>query len=141
MRGRIETRAGARRVPAMRAAAIVAAAVLLGGGGGEPGAAPKIEGPVTRVVEADTLWMGGTKVRLCGIEAPRSGQPGYHHAIAYLSVLVKGKMLQCIPVGAGTRCDDRPQPRDGDAVMAQCFAGSLDIGARMIATGHATARP
>src|SRR6266540_28802 len=48
-----------------------------------------------------------TRIRLCGIDAPEQGCPGYAEARAALRVLVEGKRVRCIQVGAGTVCDGR----------------------------------
>ena len=89
------------------------------------------------VVDGDTLYVGQIKYRLCGIDAPEQGHPGYHQAIDYLHALVRGKKIECIPVGQGTPCDGRSKPRSHDLIVAQCFVDGEDLAAKMVRAGYA----
>jgi len=50
------------------------------------------------------LYVGGVKYRLCGIDAPEHGHPGYHQAIDYLHSLIRGKKIECTLVGQVSVC-------------------------------------
>ena len=89
------------------------------------------------VVDGDTLYVGRLKYRLCGIDAPEMGHPGYHQAIDYLHTLVRGKKIECIPVGQGTPCDGRSRTRSHDLIVAQCFVDGEDLAAKMVRAGYA----
>jgi len=90
-----------------------------------------------QVVDGDTLYVGQIKYRLCGIDAPEMGHSGYHEAIDYLHALVRGKKIECIPVGQGTPCDGRSKPRSHDLIVAQCFVDGEDLAAKMVRAGYA----
>jgi endonuclease YncB( thermonuclease family) len=92
-----------------------------------------INGPA-RVVDGDTLNVGGVTVRLFGIDAPEAGQtcgdwrPG-PEAAAALSAFIAGRTVAC---------ERRDTDRYGRTV-ATCTAGDGDLGARMVAAGWAWA--
>ena len=87
------------------------------------------------VVNGDTLYVGQTKYRLCGIDAPEHGRPGYHQAVDYLHSLVRGKTIKCTPVGQGTPCDGRSETSNYDLIVAQRFVGGEDLAAKMVRAG------
>ena len=89
------------------------------------------------VVDGDTMYVGQLKYRLCGIDTPAHGYPGYHQAIDYLHSLVRGKTIKCILVGQGTPCDGRSKPRNYDRIIAQCFVDGEDLAAEMVRAGYA----
>ena len=89
------------------------------------------------VVDGDTLYVGRLKYRLCSIDAPEMGHPGYHQAIDYLHTLVRGEKIECIPVGQGTPCDGRSRTRSHDLIVAQCFVDGEDLAAKMVRAGYA----
>jgi len=98
--------------------------------------APALEG-VVRVVDGDTLVLGGERVRIFGIDAPEKGQrcdPSGRNwacgdwAAARLRVLVAG----------GVRCEALDRDRYGRTV-ARCHSAGLDVGAEMVRLGAATA--
>lgn len=92
-----------------------------------------INGPA-RVVDGDTLKVGGVTIRLFGIDAPEAGQtcgdwrPGPEAAAA----------LSAFIAGGNVACEPRTVDRYGRTV-ATCTAGGGDLGARMVATGWAWA--
>ncbi len=100
-------------------------------------ASADIIGAVTRVVDGDTFWIGNTKVRTCGINAPERGQVGASEATAALTALVSGKTVRCVQVGNGTVCDGRSKPTNGDRIVAQCFVGDIDMGDSLVQRGLA----
>ena len=89
------------------------------------------------VVDGDTLYVGRLKYRLCGIDAPEHGQPGSREAADHLRKLIRGKTINCRPVGEGTPCDGRSKRKSHDRIVAQCFVDSRDIAAEMVRSGHA----
>src|SRR5207244_1059642 len=78
-------------------------------------------------------------VRLCGVDSPERGHPGYQRATVALTQLLHGKTVRCLQVGAraGTPCDRRSRPRSRDRIVAQCFVGNLDVAAEMVRGGDA----
>jgi endonuclease YncB( thermonuclease family) len=76
-------------------------------------------------------------VRVCGIDAPERGQPGYGQAAGVLSNMVEGKLVHCLQVGEGTACDGRSKPNSRDRIVAQCFLDKLDIAEEMVKSGTA----
>jgi len=89
------------------------------------------------VVDGDTLYVDAVKYRLCGIDAPKHGHPGYHQAVDYLHSLVRGKKVKCTPVGQGTPCDGRSKTSNDELVVAQCFVDGMDLAAAMVRAGYA----
>ena len=90
------------------------------------------------VIDADTLEIHGTKIRLEGIDAPeasqRCGDPtgewacGQQAALA-LSEWIAGRSVTCHPKGS-----DRYQ-----RVLARCFVGNDDMQAWLVSNGWALA--
>lgn len=99
--------------------------------------APTLSG-VARVIDGDTMTIGGTTIRLHGIDAPESAQSCTRKtgtwacgaaATAALADLVRSKTTTC-------------QSRGLDAygrTLAVCFIGTTDINARMVRDGYARA--
>jgi endonuclease YncB( thermonuclease family) len=77
------------------------------------------------------------RVRICGIDAPERGQPGYGQAAGVLSNMVEGKLVHCLQVGEGTVCDGKSKPNSRDRIVAQCFLDKLDIAEEMTKSGTA----
>jgi endonuclease YncB( thermonuclease family) len=92
-------------------------------------------GKVTAVVDGDTFTMksesGRVRVRICGIDAPERGQPGYGQAAGVLATLIEGQQVRCLQVGEGTVCDGKSKPNSRDRIVAQCFIDKLDIAEEM----------
>ncbi|BAC46531.1 blr1266 [Bradyrhizobium diazoefficiens USDA 110] len=103
----------------------------------------EIVGDGRNVIDGDTFEIAlpshSVKIRICGIDAPESGEPGSREAWAQLSKLVYQKTVRCIQVNhpPGTVCDGRSKSKNRDRIVAQCFADGLDIGAEMVRSGHA----
>jgi endonuclease YncB( thermonuclease family) len=98
-------------------------------------AAPHLQGEA-RVVDGDTLDLGGLRIRLFGIDAPERAQPcgadGWacgRWATQQLAGLVANQKILCAPRG---------QDRFG-RVVAICWAGSVDVGAALVGMGAAEA--
>ncbi|GAA6159709.1 MULTISPECIES: thermonuclease family protein [unclassified Ruegeria] len=80
-----------------------------------------------QVRDADTIVVDGTPVRLNGVDAPelgtRSGQDAKRWMVNYL----RGKNIECSLNGERTH----------DRWVGVCYADGQDIGAAVIAAGHA----
>ncbi len=94
-----------------------------------------------RVIDGNTLEIGGERVRLDGIDAPDPGQQCLSgkgkpydcgtHATAELSGLVSGHTLVC-----------KGEERDPDGrLIAICSLGPFDLNEMMVADGWAVADP
>jgi endonuclease YncB( thermonuclease family) len=98
-------------------------------------------GKVTAVVDGDTFSMevesGKVRVRICGIDAPERGQPGYGQAAGVLSNMIEGKLVHCLQVGEGTPCDGKSKPSSRDRIVPQCFIDKLEIAEEMTRSGTA----
>lgn len=81
------------------------------------------------VIDGDTLTVGGTRIRLYGIDAPERGQPRGRQATDALWRLVGGEKITC----AWDELD-----RYGRA-LATCVLDDVDIGGEMVAHGWALA--
>lgn len=90
------------------------------------------------VIDGDTIEVGGTKVRLNGIDAPEAKQtcqlgglewPCGRNASLSLSRATAGQPVTC----RGTRTD-----RYG-RLVATCYVGDIDLNARMVREGWALA--
>jgi hypothetical protein len=57
-------------------------------------------GQVTSVADGDIFTMesetGKVRVRICGIDAPERGQPGYGQAAGVLANMIEGKVVHCL---------------------------------------------
>ena len=93
-------------------------------------------GEVTGVDDGDSFNMRSEgrriHIRLCGVDSPERGQPGYGAAAGALAAMVEGKQVHCLQVGEGTPCDGRSKSKSRDRAVAQCFIGDKDIAAEMV---------
>jgi endonuclease YncB( thermonuclease family) len=106
-----------------------------------PAVASDYLGKVTSVADGDTFTMesetGKVRIRICGIDAPERGQPGYGQAAGVLANMIEGKTVHCLQVGEGTVCDGRSKPNNRDRIVAQCFLDRLDVAEEMAKSGTA----
>ena len=103
--------------------------------------AAEFSGSVDKIVDGDTFWVCDVsachKIRVCGINAPEKGKPGYRESGEALSQLVEGKAVRCAQVGNGTPCDGRSKPTNHDRIVAQCFVNGADIAVPLVEQGFA----
>jgi len=92
-----------------------------------------VRGEVTRVADGDTLLVqlasGPIRVRLHGVDAPESDQPGGVQARQALTRLVQGRQVELEPIE-----QDRYQ-----RLVAKVRLGELDINRVLVIEGHAWA--
>ena len=82
------------------------------------------------VIDGDSLWHEGRRIRIWGIDAPEIDQPGGQAAKAQLARLCRMRRIHVVP-------------RDTDVygrIVAQLYYGRGDIGQQMVASGYALAR-
>lgn len=84
-----------------------------------------------RIVDGDTLVLGGARIRLRNAHAPELDEPGGVAARDYLAALVDGRAVTCIGVAT-----DRYK-----RVLATCAVSGEDIGQALIAAGLADRQP
>ena len=91
-----------------------------------------------RSIDGDSLMVGGTEVRLHGIDAPELTQTCQRdggtwacgsEAANRLAKLVDGKQVGCVTLGADIH----------GRTLARCRVGETDINRTMVATGYALA--
>ena len=101
--------------------------------GARPASSSQIDfsGRVTRIVDGDTFWISGqnVRIRIWGLDAPETNEPGGAAATAELTRLIGGQTLNC-------------RQRDIDRfgrIVGQCFLpDGRDITREMIRSGTAT---
>jgi endonuclease YncB( thermonuclease family) len=96
-----------------------------------------VVGRVTFIVDGDTFLIGKRRIRLCGIDAPVQGHPGYRYSAKFLQRMIEGKTVRCVPVGAGATCVGRLMPQTKGRIVAQCFLEGADVADEMVKAGHA----
>jgi endonuclease YncB( thermonuclease family) len=102
------------------------------------GARAEVTGPI-RVIDGDTLDVGGTRVRLFGIDAPEqdqtcdTGQGKQWPCGAWVSETVRAQYE-----GQWARCERRDIDRYG-RVVARCLVRNRDMGQMMVQAGLAFA--
>lgn len=96
-----------------------------------PAEAETITGPASKVVDGDTLWVSGVKIRLDGVDAPEMDSDAGRRARLGLYEIVDGRQLDCHLAGESY---DR---RVGVCTLATGPQEGYDIGALLIADGLA----
>ena len=79
------------------------------------------------VADGETLVIGQTVVRIEGIDAPSAGTPAGDAAREEMRAIVAEHVVMCRSSG----------DRDGALVLAACSANGADLGAALVARGHA----
>lgn len=105
---------------------------------GSAAQAVEVAGPV-RVIDGDSLSVGGQAVRLHGIDAPEHDQTcrteqGLTFACGTTATAAMAQLVTRGPVVCRGEAWDRY-----DRLVAKCHAGGFDLGAEMVAGGYATA--
>lgn len=91
-------------------------------------------------LRADLAAVGG-KVRLARIDTPERGQPGYEASTTALRVMIEGQAVNCTLVDADPRRKGFQRKDQYGRPVARCRVGSVDLGAAMLAQGHAVQWP
>ena len=80
-----------------------------------------------QVRDADTIVVSGTPVRLNGVDAPELGTRAGRDARRWMVNYLSGRSIEC----------DLNGERTHDRWVGVCYADGEDIGAALIAAGHA----
>ena len=80
-----------------------------------------------KVRDADTIVVSGTPVRLNGVDAPEIGTRAGRDARRWMVNFLSGRSIEC----------DLNGERTYDRWVGVCYADGEDIGAALIAAGHA----
>ena len=91
-----------------------------------------------RLVDGDTLDVDGVRYRLAGIDAPEAGQKCTRASGSYNCGAAAMDKLDQLTHGAQVVCTAGEDDGRG-RIIARCLADGMDIGARMVASGHAWA--
>ena len=89
---------------------------------------PDVSG-AARVVDGDTLWIGDTKIRLFGVNAPEASDPLGPTATRWLDQKTRGKVLDCY----------RKDTDRFGRMAAMCEADGIDLSAELARQGMAKA--
>jgi endonuclease YncB( thermonuclease family) len=121
------------RARGWRVLGLAALAVLLGA------ASPATLAGRAKVVDGDTLTVGGVQVRLWGIDAPEGRQTCQDAARrAYACGAAASARLRALVGGGDVRCQVRDHDQYGRAV-SQCRVGAQDLGGVLVSEGLAVA--
>jgi endonuclease YncB( thermonuclease family) len=91
-----------------------------------------------RVIDGDTIDVGGQRVRLWGIDAPESRQQCDRNGQAYACGHAATEYLRDLVGDGWVDCEPRTHDRYG-RVVARCFVRGEDMGAAMVRAGWAMA--
>jgi endonuclease YncB( thermonuclease family) len=88
-------------------------------------------GPVTHIVDGDTLDVDGVRIRLTLVDAPESGQPGYPEA--------KGFTAATCPLGSQALVDEDDGQTGGSygRIVAVVTCGGVNLNAALLASWNA----
>lgn len=117
-------------------AAAAVAAIAVGGWLFERPAA-EIAGAV-RVIDGDSIVVGGVEIRIYGIDAPEYRQTCMRAGRPWMCGIAATAAMRALVAGRPVRCRAREQDRYGRTV-AICYAAGVDLGAAMVKGGYAVA--
>ncbi|MCI5077318.1 thermonuclease family protein [Oricola sp.] len=94
-----------------------------------------LSGPA-RVVDGDTLALGGERVRLAGIDAPEHDQTCRRDGVEYACGRASREYLATLVGGGDISCRGNERDRYG-RLLARCVAGNVELAAAMVLAGWA----
>jgi hypothetical protein len=103
--------------------------------------AADLHGQGQSVVDGDEFMLCDSgnciDIRLCGIDTPSKGKPGWGETIRELTRLVVDHNVLCRPVGDGSVCDGRIDGMSRGRTVAQCFTEdeTVDVAASLVSAG------
>ena len=98
---------------------------------------PQIVG-TARVIDGDSLAVAGVEIRLAGIDAPEYRQYCFRRGRPWACGVDATRVLRTLIANRPVACRAREEDRYGRTVATCSVAGS-DLGAAMVAGGHAVA--
>lgn len=126
----------ARRGGLILACALLMGAIALSGWLHHRHSRP-IVGPA-RVIDGDSLVVGGVEIRLYGIDAPESHQICSRAGLPWACGSSATSAMRALVDGREVRCQARVHDRYGRTV-ATCSTGGADLGSAMVRDGNAVA--
>ncbi len=93
-----------------------------------------------RVIDGDTLEVGGHAVRLYGIDAPDTAQACTSDGRSWPCGENAAFALAYATAEHWLRCEEKGRDAAGP-IVAVCYAGPYDVGARLVREGWARADP
>ncbi len=103
-----------------------------------PAFAADISGPA-RIVDGDTIWIGETKIRLHGIDAPETKQEcNRQDGESYRCGVASTNALRVLVGSDPIRCEGDTYDRY-KRLIATCYSGTVDLNAEMVRQGWALA--
>ncbi|HYY48052.1 MAG TPA: thermonuclease family protein [Thermoplasmata archaeon] len=95
------------------------------------GVASCLAADVEKIVDGDTLDIGGVRVRLALVNSPDIGEPGYSEATQFTA--------QTCPIGSRALVDEDDGQTGGSygRMVALVYCGSVNLNAELLRTGHA----
>jgi endonuclease YncB( thermonuclease family) len=116
---------------------VVALAALLAAGWFVRREAADITG-TARVIDGDSLTVAGVEIRLYGIDAPEYRQYCFRRGRPWPCGIDATRVLRALIANRPVACRAREEDRYGRTVAA-CSVEGRDLGAAMVAGGHAVA--
>jgi endonuclease YncB( thermonuclease family) len=98
---------------------------------------PQITG-IARIIDGDSIVVAGVEIRLYGIDAPEYRQYCFRRGRPWACGVEATRTLRALIANRPVACRAREQDRYGRTV-AVCSVGGADLGAAMVAGGHAVA--
>lgn len=95
------------------------------------GAGENLEGEITRIVDGDTLYIEGTKIRLALVDSPEVGEAGYDEARDFAAGI-------CPEGSQATADQDDWQLEDQyGRMIAVVYCGGKNLNHELLKSGHA----